>query len=183
MLVTSGLRSAELVQLRWKGLERFEGTRTARFIGKGNREAEQQLYTEAVEACRQYFQTQFKRENRSPTTHYSGPSRHTEGTSLDRCYITLHGGESRKSARQPGSKGLLPESCAGAGTCSAGLTQRLCTSPGWGSRRSRRRRDIRILTCWYGTTYTTMNQPAPTLRRCSDKLNGYYGYIRVSMEE
>ena len=62
MLVTSGLRSAELVQLRWKDLEYFEGTWTARFIGKGNREAEQELYTEAVEACRRYFKSQFRKE-------------------------------------------------------------------------------------------------------------------------
>jgi integrase/recombinase XerD len=62
MLVTSGLRSAELGQLRWKDLEYFEGTWTARFIGKGNREAEQELYTESVEACRRYFKNQFKRE-------------------------------------------------------------------------------------------------------------------------
>jgi integrase len=61
-LVTSGLRSAELVQLRWKDLELFEGTWTARFIGMGNREAEQELYTQAVEACRRYFKSQFKRE-------------------------------------------------------------------------------------------------------------------------
>ena len=62
MLVTSGLRSAELVQLHWKDLEYFEGTWTAWFIGKGNREAEQELYTEAVGACRRYYREQFKRE-------------------------------------------------------------------------------------------------------------------------
>lgn len=62
MLVTSGLRSAELIQLRWKDLEYFEGVWTARFIGKGNKEAEQELFTEAVEACRRYFKAQFRRE-------------------------------------------------------------------------------------------------------------------------
>ena len=62
MLVTSGLRSAELIQLHWKDLELFEGTWTARFIGKGGKEAEQELYTEAVETCRRYFRAQFKRE-------------------------------------------------------------------------------------------------------------------------
>jgi len=64
MLTTSGLRSAELIQLRWKDLELFEGTWTARFIGKGGKEAEQELYTEAVEACRRYFRAQFRRDSR-----------------------------------------------------------------------------------------------------------------------
>jgi len=49
-LVTSGLRAAELVQLHWKDLELLEGLWTARFIGKGGKEAEQALYSEAVEA-------------------------------------------------------------------------------------------------------------------------------------
>lgn len=55
MLVTSGLRAAELIQLRWKDLEYFEGTWTARFIGKGDKDAEQELYAPAVEACKAYF--------------------------------------------------------------------------------------------------------------------------------
>ncbi len=55
MLVTSGLRAAELIQLHWKDLEYFEGTWTACFIGKGDKPAEQELYTPAVEACREYF--------------------------------------------------------------------------------------------------------------------------------
>jgi len=64
LLVTSGLRAAELVQLRWKDLEFFEGTWKARFVGKGGREAEQELYTEAVEVCRRYFRAQFRRDPR-----------------------------------------------------------------------------------------------------------------------
>ncbi len=62
MLVTSGLRAAELVQLHWKDLDLVEGRWTARFIGKGGKEAEQELYTPAVEACRAYFQAQFHRD-------------------------------------------------------------------------------------------------------------------------
>jgi len=62
MLVTSGLRSAELMQLRWKDLEYFEGAWTARFIGKGGKEAEQELYPEAVEACRRYYRAQFRQD-------------------------------------------------------------------------------------------------------------------------
>ena len=63
-LVTSGLRAAELVQLHWKDLELLEGLWTARFIGKGGKEAEQELYSEAVEACRRYFREQFHRDPR-----------------------------------------------------------------------------------------------------------------------
>lgn len=62
MLVTSGLRAAELVQLRWKDLELLEGTWTARFVGKGGKDAEQELFTPAVEACRAYFRAQFGRD-------------------------------------------------------------------------------------------------------------------------
>ena len=62
MLVTSGLRAAELIQLHWKDLEYFEGTWTAHFIGKGEREAEQELYEPAVEACREYFIKQHGRD-------------------------------------------------------------------------------------------------------------------------
>ena len=62
MLVTSGLRAAELIQLKWRDLENFEGVWTAKFIGKGDREAEQELYAPAVEACREYFVLQHSRE-------------------------------------------------------------------------------------------------------------------------
>jgi integrase/recombinase XerD len=58
MLVTSGLRSAELLQLRWKDLERREGTWYARFIGKGDKAAEQELFTAAVEAADRAFKAQ-----------------------------------------------------------------------------------------------------------------------------
>jgi len=63
MLVTSEeLRAAELVQLRWKDLELFEGVWTARFVGKDGKETERELCTEAVEACQQYFRAQFRRD-------------------------------------------------------------------------------------------------------------------------
>jgi len=42
MLVTSGLRAAELLQLRWKDIEYFEGEWTASFIGKGGKDSEQE---------------------------------------------------------------------------------------------------------------------------------------------
>ena len=62
MLGSSGLRAAELLQLRWKDLSFFEGSWTAQFIGKGDKDAEQELYTGAVEAALDYFRKQFKRE-------------------------------------------------------------------------------------------------------------------------
>jgi site-specific recombinase XerD len=62
MLVTSGLRASELCQLRWKDLEHFENLWTCTFIGKGNQEAEQELYTPAVEACQAYFKKHFRRD-------------------------------------------------------------------------------------------------------------------------
>jgi len=64
MLVTSGLRGEELCSLRWGDLEYFEGRWTACFIGKGDRPAEQELYTPAVEACKAYFKKAFGRETR-----------------------------------------------------------------------------------------------------------------------
>jgi integrase len=61
MLVTSGLRASELCALRWGDLEQSEGKWTALFIGKGGKEAEQELFAPAVEACRLYFLQQFRR--------------------------------------------------------------------------------------------------------------------------
>ena len=51
MLVTSGLRAAELCSLRWQDLSQVDGTWSAHFVGKGEKEAEQELYPAAVEAC------------------------------------------------------------------------------------------------------------------------------------
>ena len=61
MLVTSGLRASELCQLKWKDLDFIEGVYIARFIGKGEKQAEQEIYTPAVLACLDYFRMQFKR--------------------------------------------------------------------------------------------------------------------------
>jgi len=54
-LATSGLRASELLQLRWQDLDLADATWTARFTGKGDTAAEQELYPQAVEACRRYF--------------------------------------------------------------------------------------------------------------------------------
>lgn len=62
-LITSGLRAAELCSLRWADLERDPdtGAWTASFIGKGSKEATQELYTPAVEAAEASFRAQFRR--------------------------------------------------------------------------------------------------------------------------
>ena len=52
MLVTSGLRAAELCSLRWQDLSCVNGIWTAHFIGKREKESEQELYPAAVESCR-----------------------------------------------------------------------------------------------------------------------------------
>ena len=54
-LGTSGLRAAELCSLKWKDLDLEEGSWSARFSGKGDKEAVQELYSPAVEAAQAYF--------------------------------------------------------------------------------------------------------------------------------
>ena len=61
MLVTSGLGASELCVLRWGDLGELEGKWTALFIGKGDKEAEQELFEPAVQACRLYFLHQIRR--------------------------------------------------------------------------------------------------------------------------
>lgn len=63
MLLTSGLRAAEVCQLRWGDLEYEEGgIWTASFIGKGGKEASQEIYAPALEAAKEFFRAQFKRD-------------------------------------------------------------------------------------------------------------------------
>ena len=59
MLITSGLRATELSQLKWKDLECSVGTWKVYFTGKGEKQAEQELYSPAVESCLYYFRKQF----------------------------------------------------------------------------------------------------------------------------
>jgi integrase len=75
MLSTSGLRASELAQLSWKNIECFEDRFTANFIGKGGKEAEQELYEPALRACTDYFKKAFKRIPK-PENHlfYTVPS-------------------------------------------------------------------------------------------------------------
>ena len=48
MLVTSGMRCAELCNLRWEDIEEIDGTYFANFIGKGNKPAHQELFEPAL---------------------------------------------------------------------------------------------------------------------------------------
>ena len=61
MLVTSGLRAFELCQLRWGDIECYNGQWIAYFTGKGNKDAEQELYKLAIDASRRYFKKAFGR--------------------------------------------------------------------------------------------------------------------------
>ncbi len=78
MLVTSGLRAAELCQLKWSDIEFFEGKYTARFIGKGGDPAEQELYADAVEAAGEYFNRQFGRTGKTEPLFWTAPNRRTK---------------------------------------------------------------------------------------------------------
>ena len=63
MLLASGLRAAELYQIRWGDLEYEEGgIWTANFVGKGGKETTQEIYAPALNAVREYFRTQFKQD-------------------------------------------------------------------------------------------------------------------------
>ena len=64
MLVTSGLRATELCGLRWRNVELAEGQWTAYFVGKGEREAQQEVYGPALEAAHVCFRKQFRRDPR-----------------------------------------------------------------------------------------------------------------------
>lgn len=64
MLFTSGLRADELVQLKWKDIDMVDGSFTASFIGKGGKDAEQELYPAAVNACIRYYNKAFRRDPR-----------------------------------------------------------------------------------------------------------------------
>ena len=61
MLVTSGLRAAELLQLRWRDLEQIEGAWSATFTQKGGDAAQQELYEPAIKAAHDCFVAQFRR--------------------------------------------------------------------------------------------------------------------------
>lgn len=65
MLLTSGLRAFELLQLKWKDIEELEGESGleyyARFTGKGYKPARQPLYGPAVDVVRKYFKKAFSR--------------------------------------------------------------------------------------------------------------------------
>jgi integrase len=70
MFATSGLRASELCSLRWGDLEQSEGKWTARFTGKGDREAEQELFSSAVQATSAYFRAHFGRSPKPQDSVY-----------------------------------------------------------------------------------------------------------------
>ena len=64
MLLTSGLRASELTQLRWGdlGYDPESGAWVATFIGKGDKEAEQELFTPSVTVAYEYFESVWHRK-------------------------------------------------------------------------------------------------------------------------
>ena len=64
MLAGSGLRAAELCGLRWRDLDQVDGVWVARFTGKGDKSAEQEIYAPAVEATLEVFRKQHRRDPR-----------------------------------------------------------------------------------------------------------------------
>lgn len=73
-LATSGLRAAELCSLKWSDVDLEGKTWSARFMGKGDKAAVQELYTPAVETSQAYFRAQFGRDPRpTDSLFYSIP--------------------------------------------------------------------------------------------------------------
>ena len=64
LLATSGLRANKLLQLKCKDVQYDPDGQTWKcyFPGKGGKEAEQELYPEAVGSCLNYFRQAFNRE-------------------------------------------------------------------------------------------------------------------------
>lgn len=72
MLATSGLRSAELLQIRYKGIvERPSGV-VALFVGKGGRDDEQELYKPALVKAKEYFRTSIGRAPQADDSLFHG---------------------------------------------------------------------------------------------------------------
>ena len=55
MMITSGLRASELVQLRWCDIIETEKGTICYFTGKGDKKAEQELWPAALEACKMAY--------------------------------------------------------------------------------------------------------------------------------
>lgn len=61
LAVTSGLRASELAALTWGDLDCEDGKWVARFVGKGEKAAEQELYGPAVTACLELYRARSRR--------------------------------------------------------------------------------------------------------------------------
>jgi site-specific recombinase XerD len=77
-LATSGLRAIEFCQLTHGSIQRIGDIVSAKFIGKGNKDAEQELHKPAIDAAVSVFKEQFGREP-APTDalFYTLPYEHT----------------------------------------------------------------------------------------------------------
>ncbi len=61
-LLTSGLRAAEMLSLRWEDFDLNDGAWTAWFVAKGGKRTEHEIYGPAVEAARASYQRVFRRD-------------------------------------------------------------------------------------------------------------------------
>lgn len=66
LAVTSGLRASELCALKWGDLDNMDGAWVARFIGKGDKSAEQELYGPAVQCCLDLYRARTRRASTLP---------------------------------------------------------------------------------------------------------------------
>ena len=79
MLVTSGLRASELLQLTWSDIEEQDGKFRAVFKGKGDKGNElstQELFEPAIDACRKAFiQTLSRKPKPEDRIFWTAPTR------------------------------------------------------------------------------------------------------------
>jgi len=71
MLVTSGLRSSELLSLRWGDIVEIDGRWYCEFKQKGGDVARQELFYPAVKACEKFYRMRYHREPSPQTPLFS----------------------------------------------------------------------------------------------------------------
>ncbi len=78
MILTSGLRAAEMLSIRYEDIDFSDDICTASFIAKGGKRVEHELYKPAVEAARASFRAMFQRDP-APQDHLYWITAQAEG--------------------------------------------------------------------------------------------------------